>query len=213
MTTAAQPFVSATEVPLLGWTGPVEWLDTFRNPESVWRVSAYGAGGMANGTDPARVRLDTRRREVQHLLCDRLALPEWVCGSEWCAALVWWAGVAGRPLSDVLGVWRLVTEANPDTGATWIRQRLYDPRNQGGGLWACELVQPWRAWAWENSCVYDHATGLWRRGPETGDAGKAAADAAALAHDCALLNIVDGRLVLTLPPLVAGGGPIVWTGG
>jgi hypothetical protein len=46
------------------------------------------------------------------------------------------------------------------------------------------------------------------RGPETADAGKLAADTAALAHDCAILT-GDGAILL--PPLVAGGPPILWS--
>ena len=210
MTTAAQPFVSATEVPLLGWTGPVEWLDTFRTSGGVWRVSAYGSGGMANGADSARIHLDVRRREVQHLICDRMNLPAWQRESEWCAAMVWWAGVTGRAMVAVFGAWAL-----HDSGSCYDRflaapkvkrarvnyARAYTDTSARYGSWSIHLP----------AFGTDAAGG--GIGGATGDAGKAAADAAALAHDCALLNIVDGRLVLTLPPLVAGGGPIVWTGG
>lgn len=91
----------------------------------------------------------------------------------------------GRGIQDLLGAWRKVSAADPDTGETWIRGRIL---NRGsGGLWCCSRLQTWRFFGWQNSCVPDAAK-FWLEGPETGEAGKRAADASALAAGFALLD-------------------------
>lgn len=208
MDSLAPPYIPATAPLIDGWTGPVEWLDTFRTSEGVWRVSAYGSGGMANGADSARIHLDVRRREVQHLICDRMGLPAWQRESGWCAAMVWWAGVTGRAMVAVFGAWAL-----HDSGSCYDRflaapkvkrarvnyARAYTDTSARYGSWSIHLP----------AFGTDAAGG--GIGGATGDAGKTAADTAALAHDCALLNIVDGVETLTLPPITPGGSPVIWS--
>lgn len=113
---------------------------------------------------------------------------------------------SGGPCADVLHPWRMVAENDPDTGATWVRHRAFDPKNRGGGLWACDTLQVWREVGWENSLVPagPDCPWMWQRGPETGDAGKAAADRAALGAGYALRN-EDGSLTLPDLPNVSTG--------
>lgn len=186
--------VPATAELLAGWTGPVWWLDTFRNPEGKWIVSAYGAGGMANGAALERIRLDTSRPEVIDRIARVYSLPDWQRASGWAPALTWFRAMSGRPVRQV------------DT-SQWRRDfRESDRDSRGHGDAPSRWVDA-RGWR----CCVRPPFGEDFRGPETGDAGKAAADLAALAHDCALIDVVDGREVLTLPPLVAGGEPLQWS--
>ena len=97
------PYLPAKEEWLKGWTGPVEWLDTFRDPNGRWTLSAYGDGGMANGVSAERIRLDARRLEVRDLLV-RLGCPEWAREVP-AAVWAWGMGVAPRqalPLPSVV---------------------------------------------------------------------------------------------------------------
>jgi len=176
---------------LEGWCGPVEWLDTFRDPNGKWTRRAYGAGGMANGAPADRVRLEPSRPEVRDLLCRRLSLPDSHRIGEWAIPLAWWAGRSERAVRCVLPVWACV-EKHP-----------MKPWTRTGRLTSPDWIEVF-ATGWHLVLADRYAA----RGPETGDAGKLAADTAALAHDCALLTS-DGAILL--PPLVAGGRPILWS--
>lgn len=108
-----------------------------------------------------------------------------------------------KPLADILHPWREVTQNDPDTGAAWIRGRAFNPKNRGGGLFVASFLRPWRTFGWENACVPtgpEHP-GIWLRGPEVGEEGRAAADRSALEACFGLMN-EDGTL--TLPPLPQG---------
>lgn len=50
---------------LVGWTGPVDMLGLRLALPDEWVTTAYGNGGMANGADPKRLRLNCLRPEVQ----------------------------------------------------------------------------------------------------------------------------------------------------
>jgi hypothetical protein len=104
-------------------------------------------------------------------------------------------------VADELSDWRKAADNDPDAGETWVRHRVHDPRNRGGGLWVAEVTQPWRDFGWECSITIDpSAPWTWLRGPETGDLGRACADLAALNAD-SIIRVEGGWLV----PLPGGG--------
>ena len=85
------PYVPAREEWLRWWTGPVEYLDKFHDPAGRRVVSAYGAGGMANGAPVDRIRLALRRPECRDLLV-RHGCPAWardVPAAVWAAPGSW----------------------------------------------------------------------------------------------------------------------------
>lgn len=104
----------------------------------------------------------------------------------------------GPPLADLLHPWR-------ETGNnSWIRQRVFDPKNEGGGLWVCETVGVETAFGWESSLSRDPVTRWWWQGQAVGAEGRAAADQAALEVPVGLRE-PDGTLRLPpLPPLPVG---------
>jgi hypothetical protein len=107
----------------------------------------------------------------------------------------------GVEVADDLGEWRKAADNDPDAGETWVRHRVHDPRNRGGGLWVAKVTQPWRDFGWECSITVDpSAPWTWLRGPETGDLGRACADLAALLDEVSRLAAEVERLPYIAPP-------------
>ena len=95
-------------IPLAGRT---DWIEGWTGPATSAREPSARLGPFASAYDDETIEdgswlehvggaerelrsaesllLDPRRREVQHLLCDRLQLPDWMRSTRWCAALVW----------------------------------------------------------------------------------------------------------------------------
>lgn len=146
-----------------------------------------------------RLHLDLRIAAVRdHLV--RCGAREW-CRESVAGMLAW---VLRGNVEDVLQPWRRVAESDPDTGETWIRRRVYDPRNRGGGLWGGSLTQPWRPYGWEDSTTAAaDAPWTWTRGPEIGEAGRLAADLSVL-RSGSVLEDSDGYYI-PLP-----GGKVGW---
>lgn len=209
MDSPKQPYIPATTAILGDWLGPVSarsyggghlFLDGVLSPmisridgERVV-VSNINANVWSVSVD--KIRLDARRREVQNLICDRINLPAWQGRSEWCAAMVWWAGMTGRPLWAVLSPWK--SFHNPHCEVFY---RTSLPVDMSGLRVADD-----DGWM----CRYGVGNNYMVHGRETGADGKTAADAAALAHDCAIINESGERPALTLPPLTPGGPPVIW---
>lgn len=191
------PYVPAKEGWLKGWTGPVELLcqpedtcpfDSLEGWEdtvwSRWRVlhpdgNRWFHLGARDYT--IRLRLDTRRPEVRHLLCDLGVAPEWARKS---AVACWCAGMIG-----------LVRTAGP-----WVGLPIGSPEPK----W-CERRAPGSDRPTARADVNGWAVGndsgeVVVYGPETGDLGRACADLAALRAGC-ILEEADGWYV----PLVDGG--------
>ena len=57
--------IPATPELLRDWTGPVEMRGLNERRPDEWTLTAYGPGGMANGTFPSRLRLPLSRPEVR----------------------------------------------------------------------------------------------------------------------------------------------------
>ena len=192
--------IPATPALLEGWVGPGlrqtdqgDWtpcaiLGPSRSPDYVV-VSHFGYQPAARID---RLRLDARRPEVRDRVVRALDLPAWMrdtpggldvwqaAGLIACAA----AGMVPRGL---------------DT-SRWgddFREPEWETRGSGVGFVPLRIV---RASGW--SCEDTPATKV--RGPETGDAGRLAADTAALANGCALMLDADSMLI-PWP-----GGPRVW---
>lgn len=172
------PYLALEEEWLKGWTGPAEWLDTFRDPDGRWVVSAYGAGGMANGAPAERLRLDTRRPEVRHLLCDLGIAPEWARKS---AVACWCAGMGVEP-AVVFPEWEDVH---------FVQVQSWQRRTSRSG-WAIGVFRS----GWQVAIGGLTVAG----GPETCALGRACANLAALRARCILAE-KDGLYV----PLADGG--------
>lgn len=223
-----------------GWTGPVVWFDKFPSrtyPEGQWVTSAYGAGGMANGTDPTRILLPLTRPECRAQLARVLAtglrcpcvavrddlarrgLPVADVACVQCGETGWTRPprpcfhllprVEGGSLPDeyvqhapvllvahardvaaggpgivgVLKTWAPVP-GYPDSGARWLMSG--EPLEAREGRYGSVTEE--QGWSLVNACS------VRAYGPETCDAGMAAADRAALAHHYALIDGASVRV-------------------
>jgi hypothetical protein len=170
-------------------------------PPSVGRQSCGCANGHLRPPHPVRHLLPAQ--EMGDLPPEH---PEWSPGLLACSA--WRVSVGLNPVVGILGEYsrshgtrnRSVISGKGGGWGFVLRvfdsaRELADVRTQGGSFedfpgWRCapgEIDKPAPLW-WKSSF-----------GPETGDAGKAAADAAALAAGFALAN-ADGTLTLPWPP-------------
>lgn len=202
-------YVPAPEEWLVDHVVPIRWRAVGDGP---WRFGVWGPVGASSETPAWGIvtsidghdrsyekALDPTRPEVRHLIADRLGLgPEYRSGP-YAVPLAWWAGTTGRRLVDVLGVYV------PSDMLVGGRPQLYTRRSASTLLSVLVAADGWSI-SRNGVHVWDRADCV-ARGPETGDAGKLAADAAALAHDFAL--VIDGGLLL--PPLAPGGAPILWS--
>ena len=184
-----------------------EWIDAHllavlglgRGPVICWADGETAAYNLA-----CNVRLDTRRREVQHLLCDHYRLPDWQRSSPRADALAWFAGVTGRKV-------RAIESAPRDVNA---RSAL---RNFAGrSLWwtatdadrdyfiASYMPKDHVGWGWYVGHAISSSVTVF--GMETGAVASEAINRAALADAVALLTPAG----LLLPPVVVGGEPVLW---
>lgn len=190
-------YVPAKDEWLKGWTGPAEeqympipiiaWTPiALLGRRHGYRHDHHLAHGLGieRGVRAENIRLDTRRQEVRHLLCDLGVAPEWARGS---AVACWCAGVGVAP-EIVFPAWALMDR----------RSKPWERTMGQPGV----IVGVYR-FGW----VVKVGGRVVAKGPETGDLGRACADVAALRARC-ILTEPDGYYV----PL-ADGGIGWWTHG
>ena len=168
------------------WIGPAEcYANGFMVHDHVdrWDLAPlhmcveYAEFNIGREHVPTHVRLDTRRREVQHLLCDLGVAPEWARKS---AVACWCAGMGVSPIG---------------TMPLWARNSTLHDFERVGVLASTLAPSGWS--------IVRHRTVDIRplaKGPETGALGRACADIAALRARCILAE-KDGLYV----PLHDGG--------
>jgi hypothetical protein len=192
----------ADDVLLRGYCGPCDMLGLHLRRPDEWVTTAYGNGGMANGADHARLRLNCALPAVRDHVARLMAAsgaPIWhlldTHGSKLTAAqsavLVSWSYRSWRRGGPVLrGVLAPYYDAI-DNG--WGRVDLVGAGVSVGVFpHVRENGQGWYV-AFHGT---DDTPDVDVSGPETGPEARARADAAALAHNFAYL---DGDTVVTPP--------------
>lgn len=185
--------IPATPALMEGWCGPVQDSDWSSQPLA-WVPTRVVREDACFG-----ISLDPARPEVRDHLIRRLNLPGWMrdgAGLEaWQSAGLIACAAAGVVSGDWFSPW--------NDSETWTHYR------------AMHGVGHLRVWVYktpEDIAMTTHGWAIGKplkkypnlRGHETGEAGKVAADAAALAHGRALMLDAD---TMVLPWL---GGPRVW---
>lgn len=177
----APRYIEATPALLGGWCGPVVQVDGDGVDFLDARLS----------DDPATGCLDPMRPEVRDHMIRALKLPGWMRDGDglepWQSAGLIACAAVGWKQPRMLMPWR------DDCDGHKACRRWFQPEERVCGVYINHLAG-WRA---TTPCVWTEY------GPEAGWEAKPAADTAALAHGCALL---DGD-TLTLP---WSGGPRVW---
>lgn len=215
-------YIPAREEWLKGWCGPVlvdidgalvpgALIGPDTRPEAEragpWTVypcdddwpDLHDAYKLARSCPTDSIRLDPRRPEVRDMLARALNLPESHRVGEWAVALCWFAGHAGRAVADVLSTYV------PSDMLVGGKPQLYTRRSASTLLSVLVAADGWSI-SRNGVHVWNRADYI-ARGPETGLAGKLAADLAALNADCALVTPTG----LLLPPLAPGEAPILWS--
>ena len=209
------PYLPAREEWLKGWTGPVEYLDheAAENgdaDESTWRPAITNALGMVWYEDDAcewrpadrdrpTLRLDTRRAEVRHLLCDLGIAPEWARKS---AVACWCAGMGVRIVKE-FPPWRQRDPRRQDFERVGANDGRYLHVAAGGQMsgFMGDTDRKWVPWwRWSLSRFDGHFVTVAEGREDTPELARAASDVAALANAHILIE-PDGYYV----PLADGG--------
>lgn len=198
----APRYIDATPALVEGWCGPVR-SQMLNGPEAWDRL--YTRHPVTED-DVDGVVLDPMRPEVRDHLIRRLSLPAWLrdgAGLEpWQSAGLIACAAAGVTAKWMFEAWRpFPADGVCDGWDRWsakpkhvytVYARCYGDDSARWGTWGVHLG-PGRD--------QNFGGGV---GGSTGEAGKLAADAAALAHGCALMQDAD-TMLLPWP-----GGPRVW---
>lgn len=198
------PFLPAQDGWLKGWTGPVQVRrDHPDEPDGIWDDGAWREdctdSGLVVTEDHSRIRLDTRRPEVRHLLCDLGIAPEWARKS---AVACWCAGMGVRIVKE-FPPWRQRDPRRQDFERVGANDGRYLHVAAGGQMsgFMGDTDRKWVPWwRWSLSRFDGHFVTVAEGREDTPELARAASDVAALAN-AHILTEPDGCYV----PLADGG--------